>query len=111
LWRTFADPNQLRRILNSPSTPAIHARWRQADDRDLESYLDQAYIGSLSEPVEPGQYVMIAVAARASEWIADARATSTPFSQPRVGKGTGLGLSQGLWIRPPTGGTVKILAN
>jgi PAS domain S-box-containing protein len=64
LWHTFADPNQLE---NALLNLAVNARDAMAADGKLtietsNCYLDKAYVDSLSEPVEPGQYVMIAVA-------------------------------------------------
>ena len=112
LWRTFADPNQLENaILNL----ALNARDAMPDGGKLtietsNSYLDQAYIGSLSEPVEPGQYVMIAVADTGvgMDRATRERAFDPFFTTKEVGKGTGLGLSQVYGFVRQTGGHVKI---
>jgi PAS domain S-box-containing protein len=112
LWRTFADPNQLENaILNL----ALNARDAMPDGGKLtietsNSYLDQAYIGSLSEPVEPGQYVMIAVADTGvgMDRATRERAFDPFFTTKEVGKGTGLGLSQVYGFVRQTGGHVTI---
>jgi signal transduction histidine kinase len=112
LWRTFADPNQLENaILNL----ALNARDAMPDGGKLtietsNSYLDQAYVGSLSEPVEPGQYVMIAVADTGAgmDRATRERAFDPFFTTKEVGKGTGLGLSQVYGFVRQTGGHVKI---
>jgi PAS domain S-box-containing protein len=112
LWRTFADPNQLENaILNL----ALNARDAMPDGGKLtietsNSYLDQAYIGSLSEPVEPGQYVMISVADTGvgMDRATRERAFDPFFTTKEVGKGTGLGLSQVYGFVRQTGGHVKI---
>jgi CheY-like chemotaxis protein len=74
------------------------------------SYLDQAYVDSLSESVEPGQYVMIAVAdtGLGMDQTTLERAFDPFFTTKEVGKGTGLGLSQVYGFVRQTGGHVKI---
>ena len=114
LWRTFADPNQLENaILNL----ALNARDAMPDGGKLtietsNSYLDQAYIGSLSEPVEPGQYVMIAVADTGvgMDRATRERAFDPFFTTKEVGRGTGLGLSQVYGFVRQTGGHVAIFS-
>jgi signal transduction histidine kinase/CheY-like chemotaxis protein len=112
LWRTFADPNQLE---NALLNLALNARDAMPDGGKLtietsNCYLDQAYIGSLSEPVEPGQYVMIAVADTGVGMDRETteRAFDPFFTTKEIGKGTGLGLSQVYGFVRQSGGHVKI---
>jgi signal transduction histidine kinase len=112
LWRTFADPNELE---NALLNVAINARDAMPHGGKLtietsNSYLDQGYVDSLSESVEPGQYVMIAVAdtGLGMDRITLERAFDPFFTTKEVGKGTGLGLSQVYGFVRQTGGHVKI---
>jgi len=112
LWPTFADPNQLE---NALLNLAVNARDAMPDGGKLtietsNCYLDQAYIDALSEPVEPGQYVMIAVADTGvgMDLTTRERAFDPFYTTKEVGKGTGLGLSQVYGFVRQTGGHVKI---
>ena len=112
LWRTFADPNQLE---NALLNLAVNARDAMPTGGKLtietsNCYLDKAYVDSLSEPVEPGQYVMIAVADTGvgMDHVTRELAFDPFFTTKDVGKGTGLGLSQVYGFVRQTGGHVKI---
>ncbi len=112
LWRTFADPNQLE---NALLNLALNARDAMPNGGKMtietaNCALDDAYIRALSEPVEPGQYVMIAVADTGAGMSEEtiARAFDPFFTTKGIGKGTGLGLSQVYGFVRQTGGHVKI---
>ena len=112
LWHTFADHNQLE---NALLNLALNARDAMPNGGKLtietaNCYLDEAYIASLSEPVHPGQYVMIAVTdngAGMDKELCD-RAFDPFFTTKAAGKGTGLGLSQVYGFVRQSGGHVKI---
>ena len=98
LWTCHADSNELENaILNL----ALNARDAMPDGGKVtietaNCHLDDTYVSSIPEPVEPGQYVMIAVT---DSGVGMDKATLERVFEPffttkAVGKGTGLGLSQ-----------------
>ena len=112
LWSTFVDPNQLE---NALLNLALNARDAMPDGGKVtietaNCYLDEAYLAPLSEPVQPGQFVMVAVTdtGMGMDRTTRERAFDPFFTTKEVGKGTGLGLSQVYGFVRQTGGHVKI---
>ena len=112
LWRTHVDANQLE---NALVNLAVNARDAMSDSDKVtietaNAYLDEAYVGSLSEPVEPGQYVMVAVAdsGKGIEPALLEKVFEPFFTTKDVGKGTGLGLSQVYGFVRQSSGHVRI---
>jgi PAS domain S-box-containing protein len=112
LWRTHVDANQLE---NALLNLVLNARDSMPDGGKLtietaNCHLDEAYVAQLAEPVDVGQYVMIAVADTGGGMTASTleRAYEPFFTTKEVGKGTGLGLSQVYGFVRQSDGHIKI---
>jgi signal transduction histidine kinase/CheY-like chemotaxis protein len=112
LWRCFVDSHQLENALLNLALNARDAmpNGGKVTIETANCYLDQAYVTPLQEPVEAGQYVMIAVTDTGvgMDRVTRDRAFDPFFTTKGVGKGTGLGLSQVYGFVRQTGGHVRI---
>ena len=112
LWRAQADPNELE---NALVNLAVNARDAMPSGGRLtietgNAFLDDDYVAQVPEPVEAGQYVLIAVSDTGSGMSAEtlAQVFEPFFTTKDVGKGTGLGLSQVYGFVRQSGGHVRI---
>jgi signal transduction histidine kinase len=111
LWIINADVQQLE---NAILNVALNARDAMAEGGKLtietaNAYLDEAYCRQNPE-IEPGQYVMIAVADTGTGMPPDvaSRAFDPFFTTKPSGKGTGLGLSQVYGFVKQSRGHIKV---
>jgi signal transduction histidine kinase len=112
LWRINADPQQLENALLNLALNARDAM-KGSGKVTIETancYLDESYVSSLTEPISPGQYVMIAVTDTGCgmDKATIERAFEPFFTTKESGKGTGLGLSQVYGFVRQSSGNVKI---
>jgi len=112
LWHIDADANQLE---NSLINLALNSRDAMPTGGKLtietaNAYLDGAYVAGIPEPVEAGQYVLIAVTdtGLGIDKTALQRAFEPFFTTKPVGKGTGLGLSQVYGFVRQSSGHIRI---
>jgi signal transduction histidine kinase len=111
LWIINADVQQLE---NAILNVALNARDAMAEGGKLtietaNAYLDEAYCRQNPE-IEPGQYVMMAVADTGTGMPPDvaSRAFDPFFTTKPSGKGTGLGLSQVYGFVKQSRGHIKV---
>jgi PAS domain S-box-containing protein len=112
LWRAHADPHQLENALINLTLNAGDAmpEGGKVTIETANCYLDESYVSSIPEPVDVGQYVMIAVADTGTgmDPITVERAFEPFFTTKDVGRGTGLGLSQVYGFVRQSAGHVKV---
>ena len=112
LWNAFVDPNQLENALINLALNARDAmpRGGKLTIETANCSLDARYVGALPERIEPGEYVMIAVADTGVGMDEETRirAFDPFFTTKEIGKGTGLGLSQVYGFTRQSAGHVQI---
>jgi signal transduction histidine kinase/CheY-like chemotaxis protein len=111
VWPAMVDPAQLETALLNL---ALNGRDAMSGGGQLtvetaNVHLDEVYAGQ-NDDVDPGDYVMVAVADSGSGMDANvlAHAFEPFFTTKDVGKGTGLGLSMVYGFIKQTGGHIKI---
>jgi PAS domain S-box-containing protein len=112
LWRAHADPHQLENALINLTLNARDAmpEGGKVTIETANCYLDESYVSAIPEPVDVGQYVMIAVADTGTgmDPLTVERAFEPFFTTKEVGRGTGLGLSQVYGFVRQSAGHVRV---
>jgi CheY-like chemotaxis protein len=112
LWRAHADPHQLENALLNLTLNARDAmpEGGKVTIETANCYLDETYVSAIPEPVDVGQYVMIAVADTGTgmDPVTAERAFEPFFTTKDVGRGTGLGLSQVYGFVRQSAGHVRV---
>jgi signal transduction histidine kinase len=112
LWRAHADPHQLENALINLTLNARDAmpEGGRVTIETANCYLDESYVSAIPEPVDVGQYVMIAVADTGTGMDPPTveRAFEPFFTTKEVGRGTGLGLSQVYGFVRQSAGHVRV---